>query len=180
LLRLLIKEKDITAIAGTDVSAAVLNRAAERLGLDSGFDSRGEEQKKRITLFQSSLCCRDKRFKNYDAAAIVEVIEHLDENRLPSFESVVFADTAFSTIIITTPNADYNVNYTWLAADGFRHNDHRFEWNRTQFRAWADSAAARFGYLVRYEDIGEQDENQRTPSQMAVFRKNISNENRTS
>jgi hypothetical protein len=40
-------------------------------------------------LFQSSLCYRDKRFKNYDAAAIIEVIEHLDEDRLPAFESVI-------------------------------------------------------------------------------------------
>jgi len=170
LLRLLIKEKDLAAIAGTDVSAAVLNRAAERLGLDR----LGEKQKNRVALFQSSLFCRDKRFKNYDAAAIVEVIEHLDENRLSSFASVVFGDAAFSIVIITTPNADYNVNYTWLAAGNFRHGDHRFEWNRTQFRAWADAVAARYGYTVRYEDIGEQDEEHRTPSQMAVFRKNAS------
>lgn len=168
LLRLLIKEKSFTAIAGMDVSAAVLDRAADNLKLNR---MAGEENK-RVTLFQSSVCCRDKRFKNYDAAAIVEVIEHLDENRLPSFVSVVFADTAFSTVIITTPNADFNVNYQGLTADNFRHSDHRFEWNCSQFHDWADSAADRFGYSVRYESIGEQDENQNTPTQMAVFRKN--------
>ncbi len=172
LLRLLIKEKDIAAIAGTDVSAAVLNRAAERLGIER----LGEKQKNRIALFQSSLFCRDKRFRNYDAAAIVEVIEHLDENRLSSFASVVFGDTAFSIVIITTPNVDYNENYTWLKAGSFRHGDHRFEWNRDQFRVWADSVAARYGYTVRYEDIGEQDEEHRTPSQMAVFKKNAAQE----
>jgi 3' terminal RNA ribose 2'-O-methyltransferase Hen1 len=168
LLRLLIKEKDITSIAGTDVSATVLNRAAERLGLDR----LGEKQKTRVALFQSSLFYRDKRFKNYDAAAIVEVIEHLEQNRLSSFASVVFGDAAFSIVIITTPTADYNVNYPWLASGNFRHGDHRFEWNRSQFHAWADVVAARYGYTVRYEDIGEQDEKQRTPSQMAVFKKN--------
>jgi 3' terminal RNA ribose 2'-O-methyltransferase Hen1 len=168
LLQLLVKEKGFTAIAGTDVSAAALKRAAERLKLDSF----GDEQKKRITLFQSSLCYRDKRFKNYDAAAIVEVIEHLDENRLPALEAVVFADAAPALVVITTPNADYNVNYQGLTADSFRHGDHRFEWNQPQFRAWADSLAARHAYSVRYEDIGEQDEGQGTPTQMAVFRKN--------
>jgi 3' terminal RNA ribose 2'-O-methyltransferase Hen1 len=168
LLQLIMKEKNFTAIAGTDVSAVVLNRAADNLKLDR----MSEDVKKRITLFQSSLCYRDKRFKNYDAVSIVEVIEHLDENRLPSFEAVVFADAAPATVIITTPNFDYNVNYTGLRENHFRHGDHRFEWNRSQFHAWADSAAARNDYSVRYEDIGEQDENQNTPTQMAIFKKN--------
>jgi 3' terminal RNA ribose 2'-O-methyltransferase Hen1 len=168
LLRLLVKEKSFTAIAGTDVSAAALNRAADRLKLDSF----GEEQKKRVTLFQSSLCYRDKRFKNYDAAAIVEVIEHLDESRVPALEEVVFADAAPDLVVVTTPNAGYNVHYPGLTEDSFRHGDHRFEWNRDQFRAWAGSAASRFAYSVRYEDIGEQDDEKRTPTQMAVFRKN--------
>jgi 3' terminal RNA ribose 2'-O-methyltransferase Hen1 len=167
-LRLLIKEKQFTAIAGTDVSAVVLNHTADNLKLDQ----MKEEEKKRVTLFQSSLCYRDKRFKNFDAAAIVEVIEHLDENRLPAFEAVVFADASPAVVIITTPNADYNVNYTGLSANRFRHGDHRFEWNRIQFRAWANLTAGRHDYSVLYEDIGEQDENQNTPTQMAVFRKN--------
>jgi len=131
-----------------------------------------EDGKKRVTLFQSSLCYRDKRFKNYDAVSIVEVIEHLDENRLPALEAVVFADASPATIIITTPNFDYNVNYTSLREKQFRHGDHRFEWNRVQFHAWADSAAVRNDYSLRYEDIGEQDENKNTPTQMAVFTKN--------
>jgi len=168
LLQLIMKEKNFTAIAGTDVSAVVLSRAADNLKLDR----MEKDIKKRITLFQSSLYYRDKRFKNYDAVSIVEVIEHLDENRLPSFEAVVFADAAPATIIITTPNFDYNVNYTGLRENKFRHGDHRFEWNRIQFRAWADSAAIRNDYSVRYEDIGEKDENQNTPTQMAIFRKN--------
>jgi hypothetical protein len=130
-------------------------------------------------LFQSSLCYRDKRFKNYDAAAIVEVIEHLDENRVPALEAVVFADAAPGVVVITTPNADYNVHYQGLMKDFFRHGDHRFEWNRDQFRAWADSVAVRFAYSVRYADIGEQDEEQRTPTQMAVFRR-MPDENRNS
>jgi 3' terminal RNA ribose 2'-O-methyltransferase Hen1 len=168
LLQLLIKEKSFTAIAGTDVSALALSRAADRLNLDR----LGEEQKKRITLFQSSLCYRDKRFKNYEACALVEVIEHLDEGRLPALEAVVFGEAVPATVVLTTPNADYNVNYTGLTANRFRHGDHRFEWNRSQFSAWAESVAVRYGYSVRYKDIGERDEGQRTPTQMAVFRKN--------
>jgi 3' terminal RNA ribose 2'-O-methyltransferase Hen1 len=168
LLQLIMKEKKFIAIAGTDVSSVVLKRTADNLKLERMT----EEEKKRVTLFQSSLCYRDKRFKNYDAISIVEVIEHLDENRLPALEAVVFADAAPTKIIVTTPNFDYNVNYTGLRENKFRHGDHRFEWNRVQFRAWADSAAARNNYSVRYEDIGEKDENQNTPTQMAIFSKN--------
>jgi 3' terminal RNA ribose 2'-O-methyltransferase Hen1 len=168
LLKHLIKEKTFIAIAGTDVSVASLNRAKERLKLDS----LSEEQKKRVTLFQSSLCCRDKRFRNYDAAALVEVIEHLDENRLSSLASVVFGDAAPTVVVITTPNSAYNVNYPGLAAGSFRHTDHRFEWNDAQFRAWAGSIAGRYGYSVHYKGIGAQDGERGTPTLMAVFNKN--------
>ena len=173
LLQYLIKEKSFTAIAGIDVSAAALSRAADKLKLDR----MGEAQKKRITLFQSSLCYRDKRFKNYDAVALVEVIEHLDEGRLSALEAVVFGDAAPAIVVLTTPNAEYNENYINLAANRFRHSDHRFEWNSVQFYKWAESVAARYGYSVRYRDIGEQDERQRTPTQMAVFSKNTPKEN---
>jgi len=168
LLQLIMKEKNFIAVAGTDVSTVVLNRATDNLKLDRMT----EDVKKRVTLFQSSLCYRDKRFKNYDAVSIVEVIEHLDENRLPAMETVVFADASPATVIITTPNFDYNVNYSGLRENHFRHGDHRFEWNSVQFHAWADSVAARNDYSVRYKDIGEQDENKNTPTQMAVFSKN--------
>ena len=166
LLQLLLKEKRFTALAGTDVSLAALNRAAERLKLDE----LSEEKKKRINLFQSSLTYRDKRITGYDAATVVEVIEHLDQDRLAALAAHVFGG-GFKTIIITTPNIEYNINYPGLAAGRFRHPDHRFEWTRAQFRAWGDSLAAAYGYAVRYEDVGLWDETQETPTQMGVFSK---------
>jgi 3' terminal RNA ribose 2'-O-methyltransferase Hen1 len=165
-LRLLVKEKNFTSIAGVDVSLSALNRAAEKLKPDRV----NEKEKERITLFQGSLCYRDKRFKGYDAAVVVEVIEHLDENRLPALVSVVFGGAAAKTVVITTPNAEYNVNYG-LAEGRFRHSDHRFEWTRARFRAWAESAAARYGYALRIEDIGPCDEERGAPTQMGVFTK---------
>lgn len=164
LLQLLIKEKSFSAIAGTDVSAAVLDRAAERLKLDRLDEAR----RRRISLFQSSLTYRDKRLKGYDAAALVEVIEHLDENRLAALTANVFG-AGFKTIIITTPNIEYNVNYPGLAAGRFRHPDHRFEWTRARFRKWCGALAAAYGCAVRYEDIGQWDETRGTPTQMGVF-----------
>jgi 3' terminal RNA ribose 2'-O-methyltransferase Hen1 len=162
LLRLLVKEKTFTRIAGTDVSPAALRYAAERLNLERlGGD--------RISLFQSSLTYRDKRFSGYDAAAVVEVMEHLDESRLVAFAAVLFGEARPATIVLTTPNREYNANYPNLSANGLRHSDHRFEWTRGRFRAWAGQTAQSYGYTVRYEDIGEKDAERGGPTQMGVF-----------
>ena len=179
LLQLLAKEKCFTALAGSDVSLSSLERAAERLKLepplnDSGAALTAARGGKQISLFQSSLCYRDKRFKSYDAIVIMEVIEHLDENRLSSFCSVVFGDAAPKTVIITTPNIEYNINYLGLSGRRFRHPDHRFEWNRDEFRAWAGAISARYGYTVRIGEIGQRDEERGCPTQMGVFTRNVS------
>jgi SAM-dependent methyltransferase len=169
LLRLLLREKSFTKIAGTDVSRAVLERAAERLKLNPAEG--------RLTLFQSSLNYRDKRFKGYDAATVVEVIEHIDENQLNIFAAILFGDAAPRIIIVTTPNIEYNENYFGpesgppLLKPRFRHGDHRFEWTRKQFRCWAEAVAEKYGYGVRYEEIGDLDEERGAPTQMGVFTK---------
>jgi len=175
LLRLLSKEKCFTALAGSDVSLNALERAAEKLKIElpreaAGIMGNEAKERKRLKLFQGSLCYRDRRFKGYDAAVIMEVIEHLDENRLPALCSVVFGDAAPNTVIITTPNSEYNVYYPGLAGR-FRHPDHRFEWNRAQFRAWAEALAACYGYSLRIEGIGQCSEEEGYPTQMGIFTK---------
>ena len=86
----------------------------------------------------------------FDAAAIVEVIEHLDPPRLAAFERVVFEFARPATIVLTTPNREYNVTWPNLAARAFRHDDHRFEWTREEFQAWATGVASRYGYSVKF------------------------------
>lgn len=44
-----------------------------------------------MKLIQGSLLYRDQRLHGYDAAAVVEVIEHLAPARLAAFERVLFA-----------------------------------------------------------------------------------------
>ena len=97
------------------------------------------------------------------------MIEHIDPPRLPAFERVLFEFAKPATVIVTTPNADYNSRFDSLPAGLFRHRDHRFEWTRRQFRDWAQAAAARCGYSVRFLPIGEEDEDLGPPTQMAVF-----------
>jgi 3' terminal RNA ribose 2'-O-methyltransferase Hen1 len=165
LLRLLLKEKTLQKIAGVDVSASTLERAKERLN----WEKLPNAAKERLSFFQSSLTYRDKRFAGFDAAAVVEVIEHLDENRLGAFAEALFGAAKPKTVILTTPNREYNKNYPSLSALRLRHPDHRFEWTRAEFRAWAEKTAARYGYMFRIEEIGDHDEEAGAPTQMAVF-----------
>ena len=165
LLKALLDEGECARIAGMDVSSRALGIAGERLGLER-LPAR---QRQRLELFQGSLTYRDERLSGYEAACAIEVIEHIDPPRLPAFERVLFEFARPATVIATTPNADYNSCFEFLPAGRFRHRDHRFEWTRQQFRNWAQAAAGRFGYSVRFLPVGEEDPELGPPTQMAVF-----------
>ena len=165
LLRKLLTEEQFEEIVGMDVSHRILKIARERLH----YDRLPDKEKKRLRLFQGSLGYRDKRLSGYDAAAIVEVIEHLDAPRLSAFERVIFEFTCPRTVVLTTPNVEYNVKFENLQAGSFRHKDHRFEWTRNEFQSWASDVAKRFGYAVEFHPIGPASEDVGPPTQMAVF-----------
>ncbi len=165
LLRRLLAERSFEKIAGMDVSYRALEIASERLGLDN----MPERQRARIDLFQGSLLYRDKRLSGFDAAALVEVIEHLDAPRLAALERVLFEFARPRHVVVTTPNREYNVLFPTLPAGETRHRDHRFEWTRAEFEGWANGVAARFSYEVRVEPLGPVDPAHGAPSQMAVF-----------
>ena len=167
LLRELLKHKQFQEIAGMDVSHRSLEVASERLHLDT----MPPKQKERIRLFQGSLMYKDKRLAGFEAATVVEVIEHLDPPRLAAFERIVFEHAKPNTIIITTPNVEYNVRFETLPAGQFRHKDHRFEWTREQFQSWAEGLAQRYGYAVVFSPIGNEDAEVGAPTQMGVFTK---------
>ncbi len=167
LLRELLKEKQFEAIVGMDVAFRSLEIAKERLRLDD-LPSRQED---RIQLLHGSLMYRDKRFAGFDAAAVVEVIEHLDPPRLAAFERVLFEFARPATVVLTTPNREYNVVWPNLAAGAFRHEDHRFEWSREQFQTWARGMSERFGYTVEFRAVGPEHADFGSPTQMAVFQK---------
>jgi 3' terminal RNA ribose 2'-O-methyltransferase Hen1 len=160
LLRLLVKEPQFEEILGVDVSTSALRRAAARLN---------DRDLRRVTLRQSALTYKDAGLAGYDAAVLMEVVEHLDPPRLPAMERSVFGAARPRTVVVTTPNVEYNVRYEGLAAGAFRHPDHRFEWTRAQFSAWAQAVAAQHGYRVQYLPVGEPDPELGPPTQMAVF-----------
>lgn len=165
LLRELLKDRQFEQILGMDVSVRLLENAAKRLKLER----LPEQQAKRVQLLHGSLIYRDQRFKGFDAAALVEVIEHLDPPRLAALERVVFEFARPKTVVLTTPNQEFNVMWETLPANQFRHSDHRFEWTRQEFQDWANRVAAQYGYTVRFLPVGQEEQNVGAPTQMGVF-----------
>lgn len=165
LLRALLPDRQFEAITGMDVSWRVLEIATARLELDRLAPA----QRERVQLIHGSLMYRDARLAGYDAATVIEVVEHLDPPRLAAFERVVFEHARPALVAVTTPNAEYNVRWPSLPAGRFRHRDHRFEWTRAGFQAWARGVAVRFGYQVRFLPIGDNDAEVGPPTQLGVF-----------
>jgi 3' terminal RNA ribose 2'-O-methyltransferase Hen1 len=165
LLRALPQDNEFREIVGVDVSPRALEIARLRL------DRLPLDVQNRCRLLHGSLTYRDARLTGYDAAAVVEVIEHLDPPRLSAFERVLFEFARPRAVVLTTPNVEYNIKFETLPAGAFRHKDHRFEWTRAQFQEWANSVAQRFGYTVRFAPVGPVDEVLGPPTQMAVFGK---------
>jgi 3' terminal RNA ribose 2'-O-methyltransferase Hen1 len=172
LLARLLKERELERIVGLDVSHRALETAARRLHLDT----MAPRQRARIELLHGSLTYRDGRLGGFDAAAVVEVVEHLDPPRLGAFERALFGYARPGMVIVTTPNAEYNALFDGLPAGSLRHGDHRFEWTRAEFAQWADGVAARHGYRAEVSGIGPEGTGPDgsglgCPSQLAVFRR---------
>ena len=165
LLSELVKDHAFTEIVGVDVSARSLEIAARRLRLER----MNERQRERLRLMQGSLTYRDDRLAGVDAAVLMEVIEHVEVSRLPALERAVFEFAHPAHVVVTTPNAEYNVRFEDLPAGHYRHRDHRFEWTRAEFAEWTGHVAGRFGYTFRHLPIGSEDPNVGAPTQMAVF-----------
>ena len=159
----LVEHTQFINILGMDVSHHELRRANKR------FERLSPTQRKRIELIQGSLLYRDMRLEGYEAAVLIEVIEHLDPPRLSTFERVIFEYAHPNTVIITTPNVEYNIRWPSLPAGNVRHFDHRFEWTRNQFQTWAQTVTEKFGYTVTFKPIGPDDPEVGPPTQMAVF-----------
>jgi 3' terminal RNA ribose 2'-O-methyltransferase Hen1 len=165
LTAMLLREPSVARVLGVDVSHRALERAAQRLHLDTMPD----RQRDRVELLQSSLTYADARLTGLDAAVLMEVIEHLDPPRLGALEQTVFGAARPGAVVVTTPNVEYNVRFTDLHPGAMRHPDHRFEWTRPQFRDWAAGVAGRRNYEVRFLPVGPDDPKVGPPTQMAVF-----------
>ncbi len=169
LIQRLLSDPSFEKIVGVDISHRSLERAAEKLH----YDKLSDFQRSRVQLRHGSLLYRDRLLEGFDAAALVEVIEHLDLHRLRAMERVLFEFAKPRYVVVTTPNRDYNSLFPALSEGSMRHQDHRFEWTRTEFTGWAQAQANRFGYNVEVSGLGPLDETLGSPTQMAVFQRGI-------
>lgn len=167
LIKKLVGESWVDRVVGFDASWRALETAARRLHMAD----MPPRQRARVDLLQGALTYRDKRLREFDAAAVVEVIEHLDPPRLEAFARGLFGDARPSTVVVTTPNVEYNARFDGLAPGSFRHRDHRFEWTRAEFDAWRATIEETYGYTSTRGDIGPFDEVLGAPTQIAVFRR---------
>jgi 3' terminal RNA ribose 2'-O-methyltransferase Hen1 len=168
LMRELVAEPRFERVVGVDVAVRALEIAGRRLKVERMND----RQAARVQLLHGSLTYRDDRLAGFDAAAVVEVVEHLDPPRLAAFERVLFEFARPRTVVLTTPNREYNAAWETLPAGQFRHADHRFEWTRSEFREWAERVAGRCGYAVRFVPVGPEHPEYGPPTQMGVFDRN--------
>ena len=160
LLWRLVRESQFTKIIGVDNSMEAFSAAERRLSAESSSG--------RVALLHMSFTSMDARLSGLDAAVMLETIEHLDPKRLSLVEHTLFSRHRPGTVVITTPNQEYNPLYG-IAEGAFRHPEHRFEWSRAKFGAWAGGVAARNGYAVHTEGIGEVNSAFGSPTQMAIF-----------
>jgi len=165
----LLEDRRFARIVGMDVSLRSLRIAAERLRLEEMPPTR----RQRIELLHGSLMYRDARLAGFDAATCIEVIEHLDPPRLAAFERVLFEFALPRTVVITTPNREFNIKFEALPGGRLRHRDHRFEWTRAEFEAWALRVADRFHYTVRFLPVGPEDATVGPPTQMGILERAV-------
>jgi len=166
LLQRLAQDRKFTRLFGLDAAARELEKAARRLKLE-----RAGAPVDRITLLHGALTYRDARWSEVDAACLIEVIEHLDAERLPALETVVFGHAKPRYVVVTTPNVEHNILFPGMTPGAFRHPDHRFEWTRAEFEEWAAQVCAAHGYEAEFRGIGADDPVHGAPTQMAVFRR---------
>jgi 3' terminal RNA ribose 2'-O-methyltransferase Hen1 len=166
LVAALLADSSFAEVVATDVSARALTYAERRLHVAEMSD----RQRERLRLFQSSVTYADGRLAGLDAAVLMEVVEHVDPPRLPALAQAVFGAARPGSVLVTTPNSEYNVRFETLPGGAFRHPDHRFEWTRTEFRGWASSVCQAYGYDVSYRAVGPDDPEVGPPTQLALFR----------
>ncbi|WNJ18733.1 3' terminal RNA ribose 2'-O-methyltransferase Hen1 [Pontibacter sp. G13] len=154
----------IKRLVGLDLSTRDLHRARKRLRLEEH-----NRLNQRVELLHGSLTYLDERIQGVSCAILSEVIEHLELDRLPEVEFHLFEFVKPKHVLITTPNAEYNVRFEQLEAGTFRHPDHRFEWTRAEFQQWADSICEQYAYTVDIQPIGDLDPEVGAPSQIAIF-----------
>lgn len=164
LLAELTVDERVERLTGVDFDLNTLARARRRM-----VRVAGPGWEKKVELREGLITHRDPAFLGHDAAAAIEVIEHLEMSQLEAFVGVLFDFVRPTRVVLTTPNAEYNTLWFTHRPRGRRHPDHRFEWSRTEFAAWVKRIALAHEYDVRIAPVGAVHPLRGPPTQLAVF-----------
>lgn len=162
LLQYLLRDAQFDRVVGLELSGELLAQAKMRL------EDLPSVRAGRLELVCGSYTDKHPGLTGFDAAAMVETIEHVPPEALSRVERAVFAGLRPHLLVMTTPNHEYNPLYD-MAPGEFRDPDHKFEWDRARFREWAQGVARRNGYRVSFSGVGEMDTHLGQPSQVARF-----------
>jgi len=162
LLHRLLREQQFEKIVGLESSSVALATARQLLA------DKAVSRCARLTLVNGSYTDPQPSLEGYDAAAMVETIEHIKPHLLSAAERVVFGEMRPRIVYLTTPNREYNPLYG-LGPDEFRERDHKFEWDRAKFAQWVQGVAGRNGYRVSLGGIGDEDPELGPPTQTVYF-----------
>ena len=171
LVAAILDDRRFDGVIGVDPSPTALQKAAKRLRLDGMQLAR----QSRVTLVQGAATYPDSRLSSCDVYAMLEVIEHIDPWRLPAMEEVVFGSGGPRTVVLTTPNREWNATIPSLADGSLRHGDHRFEFTRQECLNWADGVASRRGHRHEWFGVGGEMPGVGPATQGLVFTRSESN-----
>ena len=162
LLLRLAQEPAVRRIVGMDLSADALARLRAKTELMPAAVC------EKVELVHGSIAQPPVSLAGFDAAVLVETIEHVDPDRLSLIERSVFQEMRPATVVITTPNSDFNP-LLGVPAHRFRHPDHRFEWGREKFRSWMEGVARRNDYVFSCHDVAGAHPVHGGATQMAIL-----------
>jgi 2-polyprenyl-3-methyl-5-hydroxy-6-metoxy-1,4-benzoquinol methylase/predicted nucleotidyltransferase len=151
-----------TRIHGIDPDSGAIAAAHERLNRELE-----EHMRRRVHIEIASLAEAESLWSDHDAISAIEVIEHLDASALDNFAELVFARLRPAFVVLTTPNAEFNVLFpTMPGTTIMRRPEHRFERTREQMRQWLRDTACASGYRVALRGVGESHPECGSPTQL--------------
>jgi len=162
LLHRLVTEKQFDQVVGLETCPRSLALARQLL------EDHPQAPFPQLHLLNGSYVQPQPSLHDFDAAAMVETIEHIKPGQLSAMERVVFGQMRPRVVFVTTPNREYNPFYG-LRPGELREADHKFEWDRARFGQWARGVAQRNKYRVTLDGVGEEDPEFGQPTQAAYF-----------
>jgi SAM-dependent methyltransferase len=124
------------------------------------------QQQQRVSVSRAGVAELEQNWSGQDALVAVEVLEHLDPPDLQQLGQLTFTRLRPAVALFTTPNAEFNAA---LPGRGFRHPDHRFEWDRDQLAGWAAHWSQVGDYEFTISGVGEPHPEHGSPSHLIRF-----------